>query len=204
MPTPELSVAAILAEMKDSLRTARIGHHGFLSPEAGLRRPGLRNAVVFGHASTIALQRLRSRDSRFDEWWAVKVAELAADPGFRRLMSLRNEILKQGLGTSSVGTSIHIGHLNSRDLEPLMSNPPPGAAGFFVGDQSGGSGWSIPRQDGTEDVFYVELPPSVKMASSFTIDVGEERADMKRLLHRWLTHLEAIHADALELFARHA
>ena len=46
-------------------------------------------------------------------------------------------------GGPEPGSHVRIKHLNSNDFAVLMKNPPPGAHGFFIGDQLGGSGWEI-------------------------------------------------------------
>jgi len=75
---------------------------------------------------------------------------------------LRSKILKEGtVGTPTPG-AYHIEHLDGQDLQPVLSNPPPGARAFFMGDSDGGSGWEVVLPDGTMTKYYVQLPPTVK------------------------------------------
>lgn len=48
-----------------------------------------------------------------------------------------------------------------------MQNPPPGARGFFLADEVGGSGWEIEMPDGRVEKFYVGLPESLKITTWF-------------------------------------
>jgi hypothetical protein len=55
---------------------------------------------------------------------------------------------------------------------------------------------AVIRQDCLKEAFYVALPPTVRLSSSFSIDMGAERADVTRLLDRWLIHLDGIELEA--------
>jgi hypothetical protein len=50
-------------------------------------------------------------------------------------------------------------------MRQLMRSPPPGAKAFFIGDENGGSGWVIPQPDGSDEKYYVELPPNIGITS---------------------------------------
>jgi hypothetical protein len=78
-------------------------------------------------------------------------------------------ILKEG-SMPRVGSSMYIEHLDSRELQPLMEHPPPGAHGFFIGDLLGGSGWQIELPDGSVEKYYVALPADLKVTTSLHFD----------------------------------
>jgi len=77
------------------------------------------------------------------------------------LITSRSEILKEGVLETTNG--MHIEHLNTDDLQPLMQNPPQNAVGFFIGDNLGGSGWEILMPDGGKEKYYVDLPKEIKI-----------------------------------------
>jgi len=185
--------ATILSNLNETLRTAEIGLSDFLDTEnPGRRLPGLRNLTVWGRAVTNVLQTLRTPVGlAFDKWYAPIQAEMAEDELMKYFYRLRSEILKEG-NMPPLGSSMYIEHLDSRDLQPLMQNPPPGARGFFVGDQLGGSGWEVELPDGTIEKYYVALPENVKIESSLHFDQPPQ------------THANAPLADtSAEALARH-
>ena len=185
---------AIHANAVESLRSARMGLADFLARDPRRRITGFRNAVVFGRAVTNILEHLRGKVENFDEWYKPRSSALGSDPGFARLYKMRSEILKEGTGAPS--QSIYIEHLNTADLQPLMQNPPRGAKGFFIGDQAGGSGWEVDLGDGETEKYYVALPPSVRMTTSFSL--GDE--DAGALLTRYLDALGDLLKDAKDHF----
>ena len=185
---------AILRNASETLRIARSGFADFAGPDPARRDAGFRNAVVFGRAVTNVLEHLRGKVPNFDEWYKPKSLALKEDEGFRTLYQLRSQILKEGTGGPSM--SIHIGHMDTADLAPLMRNPPPGAKGFFVGDMTGGSGWEVELPDGEKEKYYVSLPASIDM--SVTHQIGDE--DAKHLLSRYLNEMQSLIAEARAQF----
>lgn len=167
-----------------------MGLADFLGHDPNRRLPGFRNAVVFGRSVTNVLEHLRGKVDNFDAWYKARSAALGADPGFARLYKMRSEILKEGTGNPSM--SMYIEHLNTADLEPLMRNPPPGAKNFFVGDQSGGSGWEVDVGEGEVERYYVALPPEVRLITSYSL--GDEEAG--DLLTRYLAALDQMIREA--------
>ena len=93
---------------------------------------------------------------------------------------LRSEILKKG--TIQTNTSTHIRTFSfPRDLGKL-GTPPPNARSFFMGDQSGGSGWEIELEDGSITKYYVELPKTIGEADVYLFNapkshLGKELSD---------------------------
>lgn len=150
----------VLAKAKESLADAGQGLRDLMGDIPPRRRSGLRNVAVFGRSVTFVLQTLRAVDAeRFDTWYEPWKAEMQKDPLLRYFVALRNTIEKEGGPDTSL--SMQIEYLDTRDLQPLMDNPPPGASSFFVGDYVGGSGWEIELPDGRIEKFYVSLPEQV-------------------------------------------
>ena len=151
--------SAILQDAAETLRTAEWGLADLLGKDPRRRMPGLRNLIVFGRAVTNVLQNLRSvvGKENFDAWYSERQDEMRRDELLRYFYERRSEVLKEGT-LGQVGSSVYIEELNSAELQPLMQNPPPGARGFFIGDQLGGSGWEVALPDGTTDKYYVALP----------------------------------------------
>jgi hypothetical protein len=114
--------------------------------------------AVWGRSVTFVLQNLRSavREEVFDEWYAPYQQEMREDDLMRYFKELRNEVEKQGT-LGGVGVAVDITSLSSADLQTLTQHRPPGARGFFIGDQHGGSGWEVELPDGTIENYYVTL-----------------------------------------------
>jgi hypothetical protein len=148
----------VLRALGDTLTTAELGLKDVVSnPER--RLTGFRNLVVFGRAITNVLQNLRSTEADFDSWYAPYVQEMQADPLLRYFYELRSEVLKEGTLRAVAPTYIRSLSL-PRDLGKL-GPPPPNARSFFIGDQSGGSGWEVQLADGAIVKYYVELPEAI-------------------------------------------
>ncbi|MGI8433752.1 MAG: hypothetical protein ACR2LE_03305 [Nocardioidaceae bacterium] len=108
------------------------------------------------------LQNLRHCVGReeFNAWYEPLQAKMREDELLRYLTTLRNAILKEG--SLRTGFSITIEHLNTADVLRLMQYPPPGAKGFFLGDELGGSGWEVVLPDGSTTKYYVQLPDIIQ------------------------------------------
>lgn len=146
-----------------TLQTAKYGLDDYLGKNPERRETGLRNMIVFSRSVTNVLQNLRSTvgKNEFNTWydpWQMKMKE---DIIMKAFYQMRSEILKEGILETTTG--MHIENFNTNDLQPLMQNPPQNAAGFFIGDNLGGSGWEILMSDGTKEKYYVELPKEIKI-----------------------------------------
>ena len=110
-----------------------------------------------GRAVTNVLQNLRSvvGTQVFDEWYGPLQEEMRNDELLRYFYQLRSEILKEG--TLQTFNSMHMS-FNSRDLQPILQNPPPGAKGFFIGDQLNGGGWEVELPDGSTSNTTLRFP----------------------------------------------
>lgn len=118
----------------------------------------MRNVVIWGRATTNVLQQLRRATGFFDEWYDAWRREMESDPLLKYLYKLRNRMLKAG--ELAVTSHTYISRLTSRDIPP-RSTWPPGADDFFIGDQLGGSGWTVRLPDGSLTKVYVRLPEEV-------------------------------------------
>lgn len=157
----------------------------------------MRNAVVFGRAVTNVLENLRGKVLDFDAWYKPHSSRLGQDACFGRLYKMRSEILKEG--QTKVGTSMHIKSFDTNDMH-RFGPPPPGATGFFMGDQRGGSGWIVPLPDGTEEKYYVELPPDIG-TTSFVMNIPNGKSvPVSGVLARYLDTLRKLVDEAEATF----
>jgi hypothetical protein len=162
---------------------------------------GLRNLITFGRSVTFVLQNLRSvvEPGRFDAWYEPHQQSLKDDPLMRYFVEARNELEKQG--KLSVATKAHIHAFSSDDIKKF-GRPPVGAAGFFIGDQLGGSGWEVELADGTKEKYYVDLPSSVGSVTQHFSNLPEavspelKRATVEDLAQRYIERLEVLVAAA--------
>ncbi len=129
---------------------------------------GLSNVAVFGRIVTSRLQLLRSADDRFDEWYAPRQEEMAADPLCRYFYELRTDI-EHRIPPEPTHYGMHIEYLDMRDLAPLWAAAPPGARSLFIGDSQGRNGFEVDLPDGTVETYYVELPPAVRVRDLKTL-----------------------------------
>jgi hypothetical protein len=159
----ERNTGEVLRRVREILSTCQLGLRDLTGEDPARRIPGLYNVVVFGRATTIAVQNLRNIEDEFEEWYEPHQKAMEDDPLMKYFSRLRNTILKEGGAT--VSSSLYIEHLDTADLAPLMENPPPGAKSFFIGDNVGGSGWEIELGDGSTAKYYVQLPESVLMSA---------------------------------------
>lgn len=165
MPTP--AVQEILRRAREVFQTASRGLDDARADPAR-RISGIHNAVVFGRAVTNVLENLRSRDARFEVWYARVSEELSSDPLMRYFYKLRSQILKQG----SVGTATYT-HLKQFTFPADLKHfgpPPPNARGFFFGDQLGGNGWNVETSPGVTEKFYVTVPPEIVISGVYFRD----------------------------------
>lgn len=146
----------VLTKARKVFATALRGLSDLGGTDPTRRVPGFHNVIVFGRATTFVLQNLRTIDANaFDTWYAPHLAEMKSDPLLLYFNKLRTELEKEG--GAETGWAIHIA---SFDSSKDMANPPPGAKGFFIGDQHGGMGWHVTLPDGRSAKYYVQLPES--------------------------------------------
>jgi hypothetical protein len=153
------TTAETLNSAAETLQTAALGLGRMETGSPAQRMAGLKNLVVFGRAVTNVLQNLRSTEPSFDEWYAPFVDEMQSDPLLRHFYALRSQILKRG--TTGTAVTVSITNLSLPRDAAKFGPPPPGATGFFVGDQMGGTGWEIPQPDGSIEKYYIDFPTEV-------------------------------------------
>ncbi|MDI3202790.1 hypothetical protein [Pseudomonas shahriarae] len=142
------------------LNTAYFGLKVLKSGDPSERSAGLRNVLVFGRSVTFVIQNLRSivGESRFNNWYAPLQDQMRADPLMRYFVDARNNLEKQG--RLDVAVSGTINGFNSRDLEKL-EKPPFESTSFFMGDETGGSGWQVDLGGGESVKYYISIPKSI-------------------------------------------
>ena len=188
----------IVAEAEELLRTARFGLED-MRTRPGRMKTGLRNAVIFGRNTTWALQNLRSVHPEFQAWYLEKQAEMKADELMRYFHDLRTEIEKKA--STPTSTSAHIKSFSGADMAKFEPRPS-GATGFFIGDQQGGSGWTVRTSDGVEERYYVALPEEIG-----TVDIRLPNApgsaahkSAADLVEQYLEKIGALVSEAKERF----
>lgn len=173
------AIEDIIQKAEDTLKTARFGYEDMISKNRARRYSGLRNLIVFGRSVTFVLQNLKTPvgDQEFDIWYKPIQDSLKANPIMKYFVDLRNEILQQG---KTPGTHISVNASFSSSDMAKLGTPPPGASGFFIGDQTGGSGWIIELPDGTKEHYYVEIPESVAKVTQHFSDLPVPEDDELR------------------------
>jgi hypothetical protein len=167
---PRRGGAEILTDAESTLETAEYGLRDLMGADGRRKLPGLRNLIVFGRAVTNVLQNLRSVEPRFDDWYGVKEAEMRDDELLRFFYKLRSIVLKDGNLGGPIGSSVRVDYFDGIDRARLMANPPPGAMGFFIGDDLGGSGWAVAAPEGDVEKYYVALPGDLAVTTALHFD----------------------------------
>lgn len=202
VPSLRDQVQAIFERVDETLEIARAGARDVAGRDAARRIPGLLNVAVFGRAVTNKLQSLRSVAKDFDEWYAPKVAEMRADPLCAFFYRLRTDGLKRTVRLPT-DQRFFVKHFEFPKDMARLGPPPPGAANFFMGDRTGGSGWIVRLHDGTEERFYVDLPDDIAVGEMIIIDppkkhLGAEVQDVSA------AHLCRLYVDYLTGIVREA
>ena len=211
---PKRTAAEVLHYVGENLELVELGVADLLGDDPARRLAGFRNVAVYGHATTQTLQNLRSVDSEaFNAWYEPLRSEMRDDPLMKFFWDLRSQILKEGrTGTlTNVHQIDYFGPENQAALKPILAHPPPGARGFFIGDQLGGNGWEIVQPDGTISKYYVQLPPEVTAGSRFSLHPdnpptrhrGQDLADtsIQALAQHYLAYLRDLAARAKARFS---
>lgn len=188
----------IVDEADELLKTAAFGLED-MKTRPGRMKTGLRNAVIFGRNTTWALQNLRSVHEEFDAWYAEKQAEMKADDLMKYFHDLRNDIEKRAKTPTT--TSAHIKSFSSSDMARFEPRPP-GATGFFIGDQQGGSGWLVRTENGTEEPYYVDLPGDIGKVDIHLVNAPGKAARQSAadLVEQYLQKIGALVAEARARF----
>jgi hypothetical protein len=198
------TTSSILEKTQDTLNTAKLGLKLLGSANPNERMAGLRNLVVFGRAVTNVLQNLRSTELDFDSWYAKYKSEMESDPLMKFFYKLRSKILKEG------DLNIHTSMTFSGNPYELIkrSQPPPGAKGFFIGDQIGGSGWEVELPDGSVAKYYVAIPSDLpNFDLSIRIHLSEapdqfRRTPVEELCVKYISYLDGMVQEAMRHFTK--
>ncbi len=154
--------ATVIQKARQLLTTASFGIKDLRGSDPARRVGGVHNTIVFGRAVTNVIQTLRGVDEDlFNKWYEPYVAEMQHDEMLRWLKKLRNEILKEGAPDATSTLRIQGFALDPARFQELMQNPPPGATSFVYLDALGGTGWKVEVGDGSTEMYYIDVPPSV-------------------------------------------
>lgn len=194
----------VLQDARDNLETARMGLENYRREDGRRRLGGIRNLVVFARSVTKVLQRLRSIDDSFDNWYAPYRREMSDDPLMSFFYELRNKVLKKGRLDTSVVT--HVEKMNPSIIQSDFP-PPPSAKRLILGDaQDGGSNyWLVEREDGTEKKFYID-PPTVDSSLEFPeppekhLGRNLEDKSIGKLAENYLHYLDEMVQEAERVF----
>lgn len=187
-------VMSIITDVENTLQTARYGLEDYNREKGPRKFAGLRNLIVFGRSVTLVMQKLRSKVENFDEWYAPIQERMSSDTTMRYFVEARNAILKEG----TLRTTPHVtASFKSEDIERFGPRPA-GAIGIFIGDEYGGSGWTIEIAEGKTEKFYVEIPSDICKSRDFFYDVDKkfkdtiEHTDISTLCNNYIEKLTAI------------
>lgn len=128
-----------------------------------LKTTNFTNLLIWSRILINETENLKSCDrKKFEGWYAQYRRELfgdgshGPDPLLDYFIQARNQLEHQGI--IKVGWSINIHHLNIPGDLLKYGPAPPGARGFFLGDQLGGIGWLVDLPNGSQAKYYVNLP----------------------------------------------
>jgi hypothetical protein len=176
------------------------GLRELMDSDATYRIEGLFNIATYGVATTAALQNLRSIDrAAFDEWYAPEEARFKADPICKYFWNYRSRVLKEANATViepkvtiAAGTVVGM-----KRIAADMPAAPPGATGFKFGDDLGGNGWVIEMPDGSQEMFYVDVPPDYPIKTTLHFETprlpdGHEDDSVQALAQHYVGKLEGL------------
>ncbi len=109
---PKLTSPELVRYARELLETAEWGYRDLTGTVPERRPHGLRAAIVFGRAVTIALQHMSSREPEFNAWYAPWQARFAGDSEYQRLNAMRNDVLKTAafkVGVTIAAPTIRVG-----------------------------------------------------------------------------------------------
>ena len=156
----ERSSRQILYDARQQLARAKLGMDAIEELDRGRALAGLCNVAIFGRSVTWVLQNLRSTEPTFDEWYAPYAEAMKRDELCRYFLKLRNQIEKKGEVDVEAG-GFYIQSLTGVDMARFYAAAPPGTTSMFMGDRFGRSGWTVSMPDGSEEVFFFEVPAEV-------------------------------------------
>ena len=154
------TVAALVREAEQTLRTARNGLLDLCGSNESRRLPGLRNLLVFGQAAIDTLWRGDGVDQGLAPWYEQQRQAIESEPLMQHMRQISLLLLAR---TELPGYTSVSPKFKPTEITRL-GRAPAAAKGFFLGDNHLGSGWIIGFGDGREERYFVELPgmPSVE------------------------------------------
>ena len=111
------------------------------------RLMGLMNAVSAGRNVTWVLQKNLSDVDGFDEWYERCREVMEEDEVCSKMIDIRNDIVKEG---DEGVVNYAYASINAAELQRRM---PLWADGLFIGDQFGGSGYTVEGPNGEEKIY---------------------------------------------------
>jgi len=161
MESKTQAIRDVLRGTEERLRYAELGLDDLKKGPQERRMPGFWNLVVWGRATTIALQGLKRKAPGFVKWYAKYEEEMGSDELMTFFNRMRNVLLKKAKRPELKPTGLHINELRLPEDLAFFGPPPPFATEQFIGDKTGGSGWIIGLPDGSTEKFYVKLPERI-------------------------------------------
>lgn len=180
---------SVIASARQALSFARLGASDFAA--GGDRADsGLHNAITNGRQVTFVLRNLQSASlygAAFTAWYDEAMAPMRSNLRDKWFVELRNRIEKQGaMGLENDVLASFYSSTMMREMGP----PPAGAAGFFIVDQLGRSGWFVNLPDGSKTTVYVSTPTG--FVTTLSTQGAPAGFDLNRDLEPWLDALENI------------
>jgi hypothetical protein len=135
-------------------------------------------------------------------------ARFKADPICKYFWKYRSRVLKEANATV-IEPQVTIAAGTTVSMERIaadMPAAPPGATGFKFGDDLGGNGWVIDMPDGTQEMFYVNVPPDYPIKTTLHFENppelpdGHEDDSVQALAHHYVRELEDLVARAKRRF----
>lgn len=197
---------SVLNDLKRSLDSAKYALEDFLGGPTNKKSSALMNFSVWGRSVTFTLQGLRSIEEDFDTWYAPYVKVMEKDPLIRFFKERRNTHLKKG----DIEVKRILRNVNFSSEEFLKKYPKPeNAVGYFLGDENGGSGWTIRLPDGREEKKYVDLDEEIATASIEFINPPNSHLEreikdtsVNNLCNLYLEYLDNLVSDAFQKFKK--
>lgn len=199
------SVESKLNNIKEAIRELEYEFNLYKNSNNHNKIVHMKNFITRGRSVTFIIQNLKSvvEVETFNNWYIPWQNKMKQNEILKVLVTMRNEIEKQGKIETSVG--VYIEKLDSNDID--LSNPPSNAVSYFIGDQIGGSGWEIELEDGCKEKIYVDLPGGINVDINLNISELESTAQKlgingttQDILEYYLEFLKEISSDAIDTF----
>jgi len=149
------SVDDIFNNAEESLKTAHFGLKIASGSHGQKRMMALRNAITFARPVTDILEDAKPLlGEEYSQWYDDKIEFVTEeDEVCQTLGGVRNNLLHEGKDDTYTYAKI-----DSMSGEEIRELAPPWADSIFIGDQYGGSGFTIELPDEEEKKFYVPIP----------------------------------------------